>query len=151
MGDERWGQHGSLSVGLLKGPAGRCRRIHGDYKRQMMIEARNHIGRGAKTPRQIIIGMTAAEKTSPRLRLTLKQRKACKRKGASATPSDGSKHAAAGSAYRFEHYEQLTYFYDSRRHAFVFLYCFVLVVNKNMRRQRQAQRNKKKRGGEKPG
>ena len=47
-GDERWSEHGALSLGVLKTARGRSRLIPFGYKRELVIESRNHIGRGVE-------------------------------------------------------------------------------------------------------
>ena len=119
-GDAKWCEHGALSLGVLKTTAGRSRLIPFRYRRELMIESRNCIGRGVATPRQLVVGMSAAEKTRPRFRLSLKQRKVAA-KSPSAV-SKVTKHAALTTTYKFEREEQLNYFYDSRPR--VFRVCF---------------------------
>ena len=144
-GDERWCEHGALSLGVLKTARGRSRLIPSAYKRELVIESRNHIGRGAKTPRQLLVGMSAAEKKGPRVRLTLKQRKAAKSQGAAKATVE-SKHAGLSVAYQFEKEEQLNYFYDSRRHVRFFVCLSVLRGNtyaaKSQAQRKQALRRK---------
>ena len=60
--DNRWTMFGSLHLGVLKTANGNSRRIAADYMRQMLIETRNTIGRGLRTPRQLLLGMVAGER-----------------------------------------------------------------------------------------
>ena len=94
---------------------GNSRRIAAEYMRQMIIETRNAIGRGLRTPRQLLLGMVAGEKKSPSVRLSLKQRKALTSKEARKSVLSGSKHPTSTTTYRFERFEQLNYYYDSRQ------------------------------------
>ena len=146
-GDERWREHGALSLGVLKSVGGRSRMIPASYKRELVIESRNRIGQGVQTPWQLLAGMSAAEKTSPRFRFTLKQRKAAKLGGAGKASVD-SKHAAGTTTYKFERAEQLNYFYDSRRRAHCFRVPFFVFYPIQLRRKVLPKVNK--RGGDKP-
>ena len=112
-GDERWTEVGAIRLGVLKNESGRARRIGADYMRSVIIESRNCVGRGLRTARQLILGLQAGEKKSPSVRLTLAQRSALKKRDPGAKGT--SKHPTACCAYRFEHWEQFNYFYDSRQ------------------------------------
>ena len=52
-GDAKWCEHGALSLGVLKTTAGRSRLIPFRYRRELMIESRNCIGRGVAPPQAI--------------------------------------------------------------------------------------------------
>ena len=110
--DERWREVGAIRVGILKTPSGRARRLGGDYMRSLMILTQNCMGRGLRTPRQLLLGLAAAEQKSPAVRLTLKQRKSLKKRDAAANSQ--SKHPTTRAAYRAETWDTFNYFYDSR-------------------------------------
>ena len=61
-------------------------------------------------------GVQVGEKKSPAIRLTLAQRKALTSREKKASGS--SKHPTTPNAYRFEHWEQFNYDYDSRQPEF---------------------------------
>ena len=105
--DERWGEFGALHVGVLENASGRCRRIGADYMRSVIIESRNCVGRGRRTPRQFLLWLLVGEKKSPAIRLTLAQRKALKSRGKKTSGS--SKHPTTPNAYRFGHWDQFKY------------------------------------------
>ena len=111
--DERWGEVGAIRLVFLKSQNGGARRIGADYMRSVIIESRNCVGRGLRTARQLILGLQAGEKKSPAVRLTLAQRNALKKRDPGAMGS--SRHPTTTCAYRFEHWEQFNYFYDSRQ------------------------------------
>ena len=80
--------------------------------RSLMILTENCIGRGLRTPRQLLMGLAAAEQKSPAVRLTLKQRKSLKKRDVAANSQ--SKHPTARAAYRAETWDTFNYVYDSR-------------------------------------
>ena len=106
----------ALHVGVLKNASGRSQRIGADDMRSVIIESRNCVGRGLRTPRQLLLGLQVGEKKSPAIRFTLAQRKALKSREKKASGS--GKHPTTPNAYRFEHWEQFNYYYDSRQPEF---------------------------------
>ena len=114
--DERWDKMTTIQLGVRRTNTGRARKISGAYKREVMIETRNAIGKGVRTPRQLLIGIAAAKRTTPAKRLGLKARLAFKRQRPKAAAKSQSRGVADGKrGSDFELFEQYNYYSDCRR------------------------------------
>ena len=126
-GDQRWDQKTTIQLGIRRNWRGNTSRISGAYKREVMIETRNAVGSGVRTPRQLLIGIACAERTTPAKRLGFQQRMLLKRRrGPDAATSQkrprGTADGKRGSD--FELFEQYNYYSDCRRGLrFVLTYC----------------------------
>ena len=69
-----WDATGHINFGVLRART-RCRRISFSFKRSVVIETRNACGQGLNTCRQLLVGLSVANKSGRTSRLTFAQRK----------------------------------------------------------------------------
>jgi hypothetical protein len=132
--DARWTAAGFLELGVISSArTGRTLYTPGEYKRAIVVETRNATGQGIRTPRQVMIGISIAQRKGLTKRLTLQQRKTLKRSGAlkrqvpaarsqriaatsqsSAAQSQTVTHALSSRGSDYEFFEQFNYFSDAR-------------------------------------
>jgi hypothetical protein len=132
--DARWTAAGFLELGVISSArTGRTLYTPGEYKRAIVVETRNATGQGIRTPRQVMIGISIAQRKGLTKRLTLQQRKTLKRSGAlkrqvpaarsqriaatsqsSAAQSQTVTHALSSCGSDYEFFEQFNYFSDAR-------------------------------------
>ena len=68
-----WETHGHLYLGLMPGQS-RVKKIPNQYKRAIIYETRNHLGRGVTKPAQVLTGLSIAQRIGPTQLMSLKCR-----------------------------------------------------------------------------
>ena len=108
-----WGDLGSIYLGVLPGPRGRCRRIAGGLKRAIQVEVQNGTGRGVRNAKTLVRGMHLAAKRGPSQKV--RDRKA-RHISASSQKSGSQSHGfSEASARGFPNFEMWNYHLESRR------------------------------------